>query len=188
LGVARSTVARAETGERDLPTSVLVRAAGLAGLRLALLDADGQEVPGMAPGSVRDRTGRHFPAHLDTRHGDQLWWHGQRYTRERPRYTFDRRRDWRDALRTADGTPPDHQLPLPGDSLQDRRRAREHAARAADQARVEALRRAGLLPVSEEPDPTCTCPPGVRGPAVPLRTAARPAEQAAAPRGLSVPL
>jgi hypothetical protein len=137
---------------------VLVRAAGLAGLRVGLLDEDGREVHGMASDAVRDRTGRHFPAHLDTRYGDQLWWHGQRYSRERPWYTFDRRRDWRDEFRTADGTPPDHQLPRPGDSPPERRRAREDAVRAAHRARVQALRRAGLLEVPEDPDLTCTCP------------------------------
>jgi len=164
LGVAPSTVARAETGERDLPTSVLVRAAGLAGLRVGLLDADGREVPGMAPGAVRDRTGRRFPAHLDTRYGDQLWWHGQRYTRARPWYTFDRRRDWRDAFRTADGTPPDHQLPRPGDSPQDRAEARRDAARAVraalDAQAWQAARERWRRGVFDDLDPTCTCPPG----------------------------
>src|SRR3954466_14435010 len=62
LGVARSTVARAELGQRDLPTGVLVRAAGLAGLRVVLLDAAGDEVPGMDEDTVRDRAGRHLPA------------------------------------------------------------------------------------------------------------------------------
>src|SRR3954447_1421931 len=73
LGVARSTVARAETGERDLPATVLARAAELAGLRLALGDGTGAEVAGMDPDAIRDAGGRHFPAHLDPRHGD-IWW------------------------------------------------------------------------------------------------------------------
>jgi transcriptional regulator with XRE-family HTH domain len=163
LGISATAVAQAETGTRDLPTSVLVRAAELAGLRVGLLDTDGREVPGMAPDAVRDRSGRHYPAHLDTRYGDQLWWHGQRYTRVRPWYTFDRRRDWRDAFRTADGTPPDHQVPRPGDSPQERAWARQEAARAARTERAaraqEAVRERWRRGIFEDLDPTCNCPP-----------------------------
>jgi len=49
LGLSATAVAQAETGVRDLPTTVLIRAAGLAGLRLGLLDAGGRELPGMTP-------------------------------------------------------------------------------------------------------------------------------------------
>jgi hypothetical protein len=102
---------------------VLARAAALAGLRLALLDAEGQEVPGMVDGSVRDEGGRRFPAHLDTRHGDVDWWHDDgRYSRVQPWYTFDRVRETRDHWRVRLGTPEDHQLPRPGDSPAERRR------------------------------------------------------------------
>ena len=64
LGVDRSTIARAENGARDLPVRVLVAAARLADLRLALVEQDGGELVGMASGTVRDRAGRRFPAHL----------------------------------------------------------------------------------------------------------------------------
>ena len=168
LGVARSTVARAELGQRDLPVGVLVRAADLAGLRLGLLDATGNEVRGMDQNAVRDRAGRHFPAHLDTRYGDDQWWHADWYrSRPRPWYTFDRRRDWRDSQRKAAGTPPDHQPPRAGDAPADRERVRTDAARAAwrarwreelaeHQLRVQERLRRGLPLWS---DPTCTCPP-----------------------------
>jgi transcriptional regulator with XRE-family HTH domain len=160
LGVAASTVARAESGARDLPAAVLARAAELAGLRLALLDATGVEAPGMDPGAVTDRAGRHFPAHLDTRHGDEDWWHGsERYSRERPWYTFDRDRHTRDHFRGGRGAPADHQSPQPGDGPEARARAREDAARAARAAesrrRTEELRRRGGQDVWA---PTCTCP------------------------------
>ena len=157
----RWTVAQAETGQRDLPATVLARAAGLAGLRLALVDDTGAEVPGMDGDAVRDRSGRHFPAHLDTRHGDVWWWHGsERHSRDRPRYTFDRDRAERDDRRAWDGTPPDHQLPRPGDSLGDRARARQEAAlarRLAEHERLfeERLRRGIPAPWT----PTCACPP-----------------------------
>ena len=162
LRLSNGAVAQAETGQRDLPATVLMRAAELAGLRLALVGDDGREVAGMAADAVRDRQGRHFPAHLDTRHGDVGWWHGpERYSREQPTYTFDRDRQARDARRAAAGTPPDHQQPRPGDSLADRRRARQDAARARQRAAVDeraAERR--RLGVPDEWTPTCTCPPG----------------------------
>src|SRR4051812_465907 len=46
--VSQSAVAHAESGERDLPVGVLSRAAACAGLRIALLDGNGNEVGGMA--------------------------------------------------------------------------------------------------------------------------------------------
>jgi hypothetical protein len=159
--VARSTVARAETGDRDLPVSVLVRAAELAGLRLGLLDAGGREVPGMTPGAVCDRAGRRFPAHLDTRFSDDGWWHGpERYSRERPWYTFDRGRDRRDAVREVIGTPPDHQQPGHGDAPAERARVRTEAAVAARAARWRQEVLQGLRPgPAGDPALTCTCPP-----------------------------
>lgn len=133
--ISMSAVAHAEAGTRDLPVSALVRAAGVAGLRLALMDAEGRRVADMASDAVRDMSGRRFPAHLDTRYSDDAWWHGpSRYTRRQPWYTFDRDRFIRDKYRTRDGTPEDHQLPQPGDSPQERADARrrkywqDHAA------------------------------------------------------------
>lgn len=157
LGVSASTVAQAETGARDLPATVLARAAALAGLRLGLLDASGNQVPDMTPDAVRDRRGRLFPAHLDVRHGDEDWWHGvERYSRVPPWYTFDRGRTLRDRYREVTGAPADHQLPRPGDGPDDRARAR----RLADVAR-ERERRAAHLADRRPPDPpvlTCHCP------------------------------
>ena len=67
---------------------------------------------------VRDRLGRRFPAHLDTRYSDEGWWHGpERYSRPVPWYTYDRDRERRDARRSRRGTPSDHQLPQPGTHL-----------------------------------------------------------------------
>jgi len=161
LGVDRSTIARAESGARDLPVRLLVGAARLAGLRLALVDHDDAELAGMAPGAVRDRAGRRFPAHLDTRHGDDWWWHGsERYSRERPTYTFDRDRVERDARRAALGMPSDHQEARPGDSLERRAWVRwlvaETARRARQEQRYQERLRRGYVP---GPDFTCTCPP-----------------------------
>ena len=162
LGVSIGAVAEAETGRRDLPATVLARAAGLAGLRLGLLDADGREVVGMTPHGVRDRADRRYPAHLDVRDGEQDWWHGnERYSRERPWYTFDRDRAYRDRFRQAMGTPSDHQEPRPGDSPAVRARVRRAVALLeADERRAAAVaerRRLGIV-FDGADDPVCTCP------------------------------
>jgi transcriptional regulator with XRE-family HTH domain len=168
LGVSTGAVAQAESGARDLPATVLARAAEVAGLRLALVDHSGAEVPGMDGAAVRDRGGRFFPAHLDLRPGDTSWWHGdERYSRERPEYTFDRDRRGRDEFRVAVGVPADHHVAGPGDSLEERALARAAAARATDADRrrrsladhlLRRQERLALgLPLFE--DPTCSCPP-----------------------------
>jgi transcriptional regulator with XRE-family HTH domain len=158
VGVAVSVISHAEAGRRGMAVELLSRVADVAGLRLALLDTDGNEVVGMADGAVRDQGGRRFPAHLDTRYGNQHWWHGpERYSRSEPWYTFDRVRYTRDFRRGELGTPDDHQLPQPGDSPQERRAARERAARLR---REEALQRWREQHRGPQPDPwTCTCPP-----------------------------
>ena len=82
----------------------------------------------MRPDTVRDRGNRHFPAHLDTRYGDDDWWHGEhRYAREQPWYTFDRDRRTRDRYTRRNGTPGDHLVPEPGDSPRERADARRRA-------------------------------------------------------------
>ena len=124
----------------------------------------------MADGAVRDMSGRRFPAHLDTRYGDEAWWHGpERYSRVQPWYTFDRERTIRDWYRARTGTPDDHQLPRPGDSPEERREARRAAARERRLAEVARLRLEGRIP--ERVEFECTCPPRVRGARRPLRQA-----------------
>jgi transcriptional regulator with XRE-family HTH domain len=181
LGVDRAVVARAETGERDVKVTFLARAARLAGLRLALVDAAGDEVPGMADATVRDAAGRHFPAHLDTRHSDEGWWHDEvRHSRPRPWYTFDRDRHVRDHQRERHGIPPDHQAPRPDDAPEVRDRVRREAALATWLA--EQRRRAVEHPWPERPedeDPVCTCPGGCDE--LLFTTTALPARQHAVP-------
>ncbi len=92
-GVARSTIAAGEAGTRGLDARALARLATVAGLRLALLDQQGREVAPMDAEAVRDGGGRLFPAHLDTRHGDEGWWHGpHRFDRPPVTCTFTRDR------------------------------------------------------------------------------------------------
>jgi transcriptional regulator with XRE-family HTH domain len=159
IGWSKSGVAGAECGTSGMDARLLARAAALADLRLVLVDADGRQVGGMSDEAVRDQRGRRFPAHLDTRYGDQAWWHGsERYSREQPWYTFDRRRHERDRFRDGAPIPDDHQRPEPGDSPAERAAARRDEAQERRRYRAERLRIAGLLPPVA--DVECTCPPG----------------------------
>ena len=164
LGVSKATVAAAETGARDLQVGLLVRAAERAGLQIALVDAAGELVAPMRGAPARDRAGRRFPAHLDTRYGDEGWWHGsERYSRRRPSWTFDRDRTLRDERRGWTGTPDEHLDDEPGDPLA--RRAGERRRAAEEQRavrRAERWRRWVDAGAVSEPDwgTGCTCPPG----------------------------
>jgi transcriptional regulator with XRE-family HTH domain len=158
-GISQSAVAHAETGVRDLPVGVLRRAAAVAGLRLALLDEDGQEAVGMAHDTVRDLGGRRFPAHLDTHHSDERPGRYQdRYYRPVPTFTVDRDRRARDAERRRRGSPDDHHVPRVGDSPEERAAARR--AEALRRHHEETRRRflAGEPAHVGEPF-ECTCPP-----------------------------
>ncbi|WP_158579894.1 helix-turn-helix domain-containing protein [Geodermatophilus marinus] len=160
-GVPQSAVAQAETGRRDLGATLLARAAGLAGLRLALLDGSGREVAGMAPDAVRDLGGRRFPAHLDTHHSDERpGRYEHRFDRPLPWFTVDRHRGARDGLRARNGTPEDHHLPRPGDSPAERRARRRRAARDAAEERRRTAREAAREAAGPgwEDAWSCTCP------------------------------
>ncbi|MBM7807087.1 hypothetical protein JOD57_002924 [Geodermatophilus bullaregiensis] len=122
------------------------------------MDGEGVEVAPMDAGAVRDEGGRCFPAHLDTRHGDDGWWHGpHRYDRPPVTSTFTRDRRERDRRRGRRGTPDDHQRPQPGDAPAERAAARRAAAR---EARAEERRRrleAGEIAPADLGF-ECTCP------------------------------
>lgn len=157
-GIAKSTLAAAEAGTRDLTAGALARAAQAAGLRLVLVGADGAEVKPMTGDAVSDRGGRYFPAHLDVRHSDEGWWHDEvRWTRPQPWYTFDRLRGRRDGWRERSGVPDDHLQPQPGDAPADRRAARRREA--AREWADEHARRAAAGELPPLPDWVCDCPP-----------------------------
>jgi transcriptional regulator with XRE-family HTH domain len=159
LDMPKGTLAAAETGTRELPVSMVARAASLIGGRLAVLDASGEELRPMDRDAVRDAAGRLFPAHLDTRHGDEHWWGGEHRPRLRqPRYTFHRDRSWRDGRRHDGGTPEDHHTPRPGDSLTERRAQRRAEAQRRREEEFRRRREAGELPLPT-PEWTCECPP-----------------------------
>lgn len=65
VGVAASTIARAETMSGEVPLRLIVDVLAEAGLRLAVVDADARPVPPMRRDGARDHGGRYCPAHLD---------------------------------------------------------------------------------------------------------------------------
>ncbi len=159
-GASQSAIAQAESGRRDLPVRTLAVAAGLAGLRLALVDENGVDVPGMAPDRARDRGRRRFPAHLDPQHTDELgYFYEPRRDRPEPWFTFARDRETRDHLRGRAGTPDDHPEHHAGSSPAARAAARRAALNRA--AAEEALARLASGDGGRATDGwTCTCPAG----------------------------
>ncbi|MQA33926.1 helix-turn-helix domain-containing protein [Modestobacter roseus] len=158
-GLTQARIARVETGRSDLGVGALVRIAAVAGARVALLHADGSELPPMTGDAATDRAGRRFPAHLDLRHGDEDWWADEvRYTRRRPEFTFDRDRSVRDRGRATRGTASDHPVPYAGDSLAERAVERRRAAFRAAAAERERRLAEGWRP-RPLPELLCTCPP-----------------------------
>jgi transcriptional regulator with XRE-family HTH domain len=157
-GLSVSAVAHAEAGSRDLPVGALVRAAAAAGLRLALLDAEGREVPAMSGTSVRDSSLRRFPAHLDTRRSDEnVWLYEPRRDRPETSFTFSRDRRSRDVARGVRGTPEDHHPDRPGDSPREREAARRREYWRERAAERERAFLAGELRHAAEPL-DCACP------------------------------
>jgi HTH-type transcriptional regulator/antitoxin HipB len=157
IGTSKSAIAAAETGASGLDARALAAAACLAGLRIALLDGTGTEVAGMDPDAVRDRSGRRFPAHLDTMLSEERGWRWEhRPRRSRPTYTFDRRRPGEEP-RSSDGRPADHLLPRPGDSPAERSAHRRITALRDRAHERERQFLAGELAAVGE-DFTCTCP------------------------------
>lgn len=159
IGTSKSVIAAAEAGTRGLDVGILDAAAALAGLRLALLDAQGDEVPGMHPGAVRDRSGRRFPAHLDTMLSERRasrWAHRPRL--RQPTYTFDRRVAWEDPERRSQDRPDDHLLPQPGDAPEERADARAAAARQRRQEELRGQLASDELPPRPGPPLDCSCP------------------------------
>jgi HTH-type transcriptional regulator/antitoxin HipB len=145
VGVNQTTVARWEAGTRSMTVDVLDRVLRLAGLRLAVVDEDGQVVRPMDPDVVRDNAGRRFPAHLDVVPPDQRPSNrgaGQRYDRSEPRAWY-ALRSTRDRQGTA-GTPRPADHPTV-EQLTERRTARRRTTRRTT-AQVS------------EPLPECTCP------------------------------
>jgi transcriptional regulator with XRE-family HTH domain len=70
IGLDHSQIARIEASLRRVDLPLLARILSLAGMRIAILDRDGNEVMPIAPDVLRDNAGRRMPAHLDVRAPD----------------------------------------------------------------------------------------------------------------------
>lgn len=149
LGVAPSTVARLENGQRRASAELLDAILALAGLRVAVLDGAGREVPPFPADAVRDNAGRRFPAHLDVRPPDDVPRHRAWYPRydRLPAKAWYHLRSERDRRRGARG-PEERLVPaLPDhpttEQLHQRRRERMYGRTRWWSAVEERRRRAG---------------------------------------------
>lgn len=118
--VSASAIAKLEGTTRTRPTiAMMQKLLAAAGLRLAVVDADGAEVEPMPEPAQRDYGRRNYPAHLDVRRHRRLgdWWYDQWQTTTLPppthtfhldRWLRDRRRDQLDI--TARDDDDRHQL------------------------------------------------------------------------------
>lgn len=155
VGAGKSTLARWETGERDVTVGAFVRLLSSAGLRLQVVDHSGVRVQPFAPDTLRDNAGRRFPAHLDVVPPDRRpvnRGYGQRYDRPPARgwYALRATRDAPGVAVTDSAERPnaDHRLAdHPTESELVQRKQRERPARQ-ELARTHALARAL---------PECTC-------------------------------
>ena len=91
VGVSSSTVGRYETGSVAPGFGIFAEILALAGLHLAVVDGDGNEVMPVPVDTVRDNQGRRFPAHLDVAPPDEVpfeRWAFPRYDRPEARGWF----------------------------------------------------------------------------------------------------
>lgn len=129
-GVGQATIARWESGGTSITVAVLVRILRVAGLRLEVVDDQGDVVEPVPADAVRDNSGRRFPAHLDVvppEHRPLNRGAGPRYDRPEPRGWYALRPTRDRGVAAGEGRPTDH--PTRSD-LADLHAAR-HAARAA---------------------------------------------------------
>jgi transcriptional regulator with XRE-family HTH domain len=75
-GVAASSIAAVETGERDAPVSTYARLLTACGWALVVTDDEGAEVRGVTEDQRRDAAGRRYPAHVELRSTARRgsWW------------------------------------------------------------------------------------------------------------------
>jgi len=98
LRSSQSAVARLESGNAQVTVSAFVGVLRQAGLRLAVLDAEGREVAPVPADTVRDNQGRRFPAHLDVAPPDEVPWERWAF----PRYDRPEAQGWYHLRDTSD--------------------------------------------------------------------------------------
>lgn len=162
VGVSRATIGRAESADEPVGLDLVEAILAVAGLRLAVLDADGQEVESMRESVEHDGGGRRFPAHLDVEPADdsgrpdgQVWHRG----RPVPSATFRHRHHRDHPRRSGVGARPPR--PRPQDHLTTGELAAERRRMVDDYWRLVAplLVEARTAPYDAVTDPDrCTCP------------------------------
>lgn len=158
VGVAASTIARAEDPDGGASLTLIEAVLAVAGLRLAVVDAAGEVVAPMRTDVARNRAGSYFPAHLDTQVPAELTSRADpwRWDRPEPSVTFLRRstqpcypRAWAIPGLGNRDRPNDHYTADELAHHRDLRRARRR------------LRLAQAPPTGPSPlDAPCTCGPG----------------------------
>ena len=75
-GVAASSIAAVETGERDAPVSTYARLLTACGWALVVTDDGGARAPDVTEDPRRDAAGRRYPAHVELRSTARRgsWW------------------------------------------------------------------------------------------------------------------
>lgn len=113
VGTSQSALGRMEQGRSRISMTLFTGILHEAGLRLAVVDADGREVAPVAVDTVRDNQGRRFPAHLDVAPPDEVpyeRWAFPRYDRAEAQgwYHLRETRDERVAAAPGATRPMDH--------------------------------------------------------------------------------
>ena len=131
LGLSRATVGRIESGAQRVDTVTMAAILSCAGLRLAVLDLDGNEVQPIPVDVLRDHAGRRLPSHLDARPPvDEPADRGIDPRRGGPpALAWFEHRDRRRRRRARAGTPTDH--PTVSGIRQEKAAARRRALEAA---------------------------------------------------------
>lgn len=131
LGLSRATIGRIESGAMRVDTATLAAILSTAGLRLAVLDVNGTEVPPIPRDVLRDHAGRRLPSHLDARPPvDEPADRGIDPRRGGPpALAWFEHRDRRRRRRARAGTPTDH--PTVSGMREDKAAARRRALAAA---------------------------------------------------------
>lgn len=139
IGLDHSQIARIESSLRRVDLALLDRILSLAGMRIAILDRDGNEVLPVAPDVLRDNAGRRMPAHLDVRapyDGRTATLLNARYDRPSPKAWYHHRaiRDRRRIAGESDADAMQDQPTLSGVAQRERDRHEDRLQRARHRA------------------------------------------------------
>jgi HTH-type transcriptional regulator/antitoxin HipB len=143
IGIDQARIARIEGG-RSVDVATFAQILAAAGLRLAVVDAAGDEIEPMPPDVMRDRAGRRQPAHLDVLAAPDRPTPAMlaRHREPEPRTSWHHRREERDRRRRELGLDAWCEQPTASSVAQWRR---VHEASRRERARIAAQRRLARL-------------------------------------------